>query len=329
MAMRKSRSFRNGLIVRCVSLILLITAIGAVFYVGYGPPSDQPPTPEQAAQATQSTQGAPNPTIANKPAVDQITAYTKAIGDNWWYWAAAIATVSTLSMALVEFFKAVFNIRRWYQEARLRSWISSYNGQNAQEAFDDLVFLAIGDAGSLPALCSQPIEKMMGEIQPAANIALDSPDVYPALYEFLTGTDLPSGTAPQAARFARAGLTSNAIDRAAVDRELHRKRTTAPVSTSQSSEPPGPDARDDSKARLRLANLMSRKLDAFQLRTQYYWDRGNQVAAVLISVGIVLAALSQDGHWTTQKFILGLVSGIVSPFVKDLASSLSQFSSKA
>lgn len=73
---------------------------------------------------------------------------------------------------------------------------------------------------------------------------------------------------------------------------------------------------------------MSRKLDAFHLRTQYYWDRGNQLSAILISLGIVFAALSQDGELTSRKFVLGLFSGIVAPFVKGLASSLSQFDVK-
>ena len=74
-------------------------------------------------------------------------------------------------MALVEFFKAVFNIRRWYQEARLRAWIDARKAHPLKKAFDDLIFLAIGDSQSLPALCSQPIEKMMGEIQPAQQIS--------------------------------------------------------------------------------------------------------------------------------------------------------------
>src|ERR1700680_2269896 len=242
-------------------------------------------------------------------------AFVQAVGHNWWYYAAAIAAVSALSMGLLEFFKAVLDARRWYQEQHLRSWV---HGQ----AFEDLVFLAIGDWKSLDALCSQPIEKMMGEIQSGANIALDSPDRFPALYDFLTHTDLYE------AKDVR-GLEASDADRAARDRELHRRRVSfRPTQVRTIDAPPDPESIDAAKARIRLANLVSRKLDAFQLRTQYYWDRGNQLAAITISVAIVFMALTQNSGLDGGKLALGLVSGLVAPFVKDLATNLAQFATK-
>ena len=247
-------------------------------------------------------------------AITSINDFTQAVGRNWWSYAASIAAVSTLSMGLLEFLKAVLDARRWYQEQRLRTWVRG-------QAFEDLVFLAIGDWKSLDALCSQPVEKMMGEIQSGANIALDSPDRYPELYQFLTTTDLYRPEKNQ--------VPGPEADLAARDRKLHRDRSLRPPTLRQPDAPPDPESIEGSKARIRLANLISRKLDSFQLRTQYYWDRGNQLAAVGLSIAIVFAALAQDGGLSGGKLVLGLVSGIVAPFVKDLAANLSQFATKA
>jgi hypothetical protein len=242
--------------------------------------------------------------------VTTITAVTNAIGADWWRYAASIAAVSTLSVAVVEFLKAVLDVQRWYHEARLRSWLP-------RSAFEQLAFLAIGDWRSLDALCAQPIEKMMGEIQPAANIALDSPDQYPELFRFLTSTDLYRSQPDGEADFAEA------------DRRHHMARARNPPPPRAPDEPPGPEAREAAKARLRLANLVSRKLDAFQLRTEYYWNRGNQLAAIGVSVALVFFALISTGVWTVPKLAFGLVSGLTAPFMKDFATNLSRFASRS
>lgn len=241
---------------------------------------------------------------------------TDTIGGNWWHYAATIAAVSALSTAFVEFLKAVLDARRWFHEGRLRAWLP-------KSALDQLVFLAIGDWKSLDALCSQPIEKMMGEIQPAANIALDAPEQYLELFQFLTSTDL----------YSAGGRSGGALeeDLAAADRRKHRERAAVTPSVSSVNAPPDPQALDAAKARLRLASLMSRKLDAFQVRTGYYWDRLNQLVAVVVSVIVVFVALSMLGTGTPSLATLafGLVSGIISPYMKDLATNLSQFATKS
>ena len=57
MATRKSISFRRGLVVRSILLILLVMIIGAVFYVGYGPPSEHTDTWAVAASRAIRTRG--------------------------------------------------------------------------------------------------------------------------------------------------------------------------------------------------------------------------------------------------------------------------------
>jgi hypothetical protein len=83
------------------------------------------------------------------PSITLITDFTNSIGKAWWYYAAAIAAVSAVSVAFVEFLKAVLDLRRWYDHARLKSWLPT-------KAYEQLIFLAIGDWKSIDALCSQP-----------------------------------------------------------------------------------------------------------------------------------------------------------------------------
>jgi hypothetical protein len=248
------------------------------------------------------------------------------------YYALVVASVGTVSMAMVEFIKAVGNIRRYFHEWQVRRWIRD------PRALLDLLFLAIGDRGRSDALFGQPIEKMMGQVQAAANVALDFPDRYSELYRFLTTTDVQAPPVRGNVNAVAAGLPT-ATDRAGDDREFwHRhiaaSRTRQPppaAAAAPLATPPSPDQLDAARARIRLGNLMSRKLDAFQTRTQYYWDRSNQLAAVLLSMAVMDYALviANNGKLPTiPVLLLGLLSGAVAPFAKDLSSALAQFGQK-
>lgn len=258
-----------------------------------------------------------------------IQATVGSLAGNVLHYALVVGAVGTVSMALVEFIKAVGDLRRYFHEWQVRLWIRD------SRSFMDLLFLAIGDMGRSDALFGQPVEKLMGQVQAAANVALDFPDKYPELYRFLTTTDVPSP--PGAVRAGVAASGGPAVtDRAVDDRELwHRhvvtNRLRAGIAPGAAATSPPPEQIDAAKARIRLGNLMSRKLDAFQIRTQYYWDRSNQLAGVLISMALMDYALilANKGEIPPLPVLmLGLLSGAVAPFAKDLSSALSQFSRK-
>lgn len=86
---------------------------------------------------------------------------------------------------------------------------------------------------------------MIGEIQPAANIALDAPDLYPALYGFLAETDVPGR--PKTVVIGAVLPPSTGTDRAATDREQHRRRVSARRAAVLSGVAPTPEAEDDKK----------------------------------------------------------------------------------
>ena len=245
-------------------------------------------------------------------------------------YAAVVAAVGTVAMALVELIKALADVRRWYHEWKLRQWVSG------KEALEDLLYLSIGDRSRSDALCGQPLEKMMGQIQAAANAALDFPAVYPSLFNFLAATDVKLPASLR--RPGPPDLAAEDQDRAADDRSAWMNfvqgRKQPPAAAAMPPFPPSspmasPLEQEASRARLRLSNLVARKLDGFQLRTQYYWDRGNQLAAVVASVGIMYYALSLTNlaqGLTLHGLLLGLFSGALAPFAKDLTRSLGQFS---
>lgn len=246
-------------------------------------------------------------------------------------YATVVAAVGAVAMALVELVKAMGDVRRWYHEWKLRQWLDD------RRALEDLLYLSIGDRARTDALCGQPLEKMMGQVQAAANAALDFPAEYPDLFRFLTTTDLrPPSEA--GSPFAE-GIPGVGKDRAADDRSRweffartrEQARPAGPVaSVDAAKRAPDPEEQAASRARMRLANLVARKLDGFQLRTQYYWDRGNQLASVVVSIGIMFYALSLTGMQTgsgipLHGIWLGLFSGALAPFAKDLTRGLSQF----
>lgn len=245
--------------------------------------------------------------------IETIDIFTGKVGKSWFNYAVTVAAVGTLSMALLEAIKGIGDLRHWFHVWKLRQWIC----QDA--AYEDLLFLAIGDRARTDALCAQPLEKMMGQIQAAANVALDFPGENKALYTFLTTSDISRLDA----------VTAKPVDRANKDREQWALVAQARRNMVATEVAPTTGEMQAAQARIRLANLISRKLDAFQLRTQYYWERANQLGSIFISVLIIWYALGLGTEdFTLRSLAFGVIAGLVSPFAKDLATSLGQFANK-
>lgn len=125
--------------------------------------------------------------------------------------AVFLAAVSTVAVAIVEFVKALTRARLFFHRWSVRKWTANLN-RSAWGLVKDLVNWCIGEAFGNPiveeavlgellllaagghdydkALYDQPIEKMMAQIQAAANVALEFPNEYPSLYGFLTQSDV-------------------------------------------------------------------------------------------------------------------------------------------
>ena len=245
--------------------------------------------------------------------------------------ALSLAAVGTLSMALLELIKSVLDLRLVYNQNRLQDWTA-----DSPAAYGQLLLLATGNGSPAPerrglvkritgevkrsdVLFDQPAEKMMGQIQAAANLVMDFPAIYEDAYRFLMNQ-------PASGPLRDDPATWLAFARKAGE-------SSPPLRKSRLQAGDDAEARLAAQARARLANMVSRKLDGFQNETQYLWAELNQRASFLLGSGLLLwlmyppsGLLSEDG---LLAVVLAFFGGLIAPFAKDLVSALSGLSAKA
>ena len=300
--------FARGTATLGVGLVFLLLAIAAH-------------AADAAASAPAAAASVPDADLALK-AITQIAQTALA-------YAAVLTAAGTVAMAFVELIKAVFDLRQFFQRSRLNRWL----GKQKDQVLPELLYLAIGDKDHESVLCGQPIEKLMGQLQAAARIALDYPEKFPKLFAFLTSSDLESG-APNAApaTVAPADRTAWKTHAQAVHNISAHLAAVVPSVTAPSvtaPPPPAQSASDAAQAKARLASLVGRKLDGFQLRTEYWWSRFNQALSMVISVGVVWIAAQQGLHLSQgEALAVGFLGGLLAPFAKDFSQSLAKFAAK-
>lgn len=249
---------------------------------------------------------------------DQVARVIEQIAGNTLQYALLLAAIGTVSMAFLELIKSLFRLRMRFHRWRLHRWLPD------QAAREELMLLAAGGSENAEVLFDQPIERMMGQIQAAANMALDFPGRYPRVYAFLTSA--PSGAgdtddgklwADFASRVAREGRPRPEPPTPALpgDAEARQAREAA-------------EERQAQQARARIGNLLARRLDAFQNTTQYLWARLNQTASVAIGTALAAYAIGVSSTFAeANDFLatigLALLAGMLAPFAKDLVSALS------
>jgi hypothetical protein len=220
-------------------------------------------------------------------------------------YALVLAAVGTIAMALVELLKAVFRARLFFHRFMVEGWI-----RRDAAVRRELQDLAVGGPDNTSALYDQPSEKMLGQIQAAANAALDFPTVYPALYGFLAEGSATVGTA--------------------ADRDTWRQFAPRMVAAVPAEGPQRlafeADSRVSTQARARLGNLVTRKLDAFQTRVEYAWARGNQIVAVVGGALLLYytfpAVTDSKPVPAVTRLALAALGGLVAPFAKDVVNAL-------
>lgn len=217
-------------------------------------------------------------------------------------YALLLSAVGTITMALVELLKGVTLARRHYHRFMIERWLR--RAQDPAGAGAELLELAAGGKEDAAALFEQSSGKLLGQIQAAANVALDFPAAYPRLYAFLARPD-PGATRRASdddvwASFCRAELAP-------------RRRKVGE-----------PELRAASQARARLGNLVTRRLDALQNTIDYRWARLNQAVAVLGGfVFLLIVLLNRTPRLSLIQVIpVSLTGGLVAPLAKDLVSAL-------
>lgn len=242
-----------------------------------------------------------------------------------------LVAIGTLSMALIEAFKSLFSWRDRWHRWKFCEWVQSVEipldvFERINEPFPKnefafhhgvytkLIQLTTGqevgaeemnrgfeilpwDISQSNALFALELEKLMGQVQDAADMALSHPDKYKELYLFLTaGGDIDD--------------IVNWYDWA----------QTPPVSTAKDPE----KAKDQADTYSRLRQFIRRRLDAVQLTTSYRWQTINQIASVVLGSVLLFASLlylDKTHNWL-GLFIMSLMGGIMAPVAKDLVVAL-------
>ncbi len=220
-------------------------------------------------------------------------------------YALVLAAVGTITMALIELVKAVLHARLFFHRVMITRWIGDDGAVR-----DELLQLAVAGAKNAAALYDQASEKMMGQIQAAANVALDFPAVYPRLYGFLTAGSAQAGMDTDQEKWRRfAARMTQGIPAEATARAQFEA-----------------DSRESTQARARLGNLVTRRLDALQTRLEYRWARLNQLTGLVAGTVLLWATLPATGDgkpigWET-RLTIAVFGGLVAPFAKDVVTAL-------
>lgn len=222
-------------------------------------------------------------------------------------YALLLAAIGTIAMALLELIKSVTYWRRHFHRRRLERWLAT--APDSKAAHQQLMLLAAGGPRNAHVLYDQPAAKLMGQVQAAANVALDFPSKYPAFYEFIAAM-------PQVRELRDGGDDAKIWRRFSVERMEGRPRKASVADDMQ--------ARGAAQARARLGNLVSRKLDVLQNEIEFAWARLNQLWSVA-GGGALLAwvLLNQKPQPSPELVVLlSLLGGLVAPFAKDVVSAL-------
>lgn len=204
---------------------------------------------------------------------------------NIWNLVASLAGIGILSMAIVEIFRLIFQPRMFFNQYMFKRWLKKNCMLSAEQ---DIIKLSTG--GSAYLLYTLPIEKMSGQINAAAQIALAYPFKYKSIIKAL-------------------GFNADTddIDNLIMD----------PLSIQNTQE--------YANARNRVSNMMQRNLDALQIQINGIWSRLMQLAGVLVSIVLIIsiAGTSEYGIKNPSDLILFAVfGGMIAPVAKDILTQL-------
>jgi len=267
---------------------------------------------------------------------DKILQTVGSMSDFILQYALALAATSVLAMALLEAWKSVFKTRERFHMRQLYQWISQAPvpaatspdatpgpGGFHDQVYRQLVLLTTGqdlDARYaldrirgdrfelLPsnALFALELERMLGQMQEAADIALSNPTVYPQLYRFLTQ-----------------GASEDDIS------NWQQESTRVPAEDSENRQA----MKQRVDAFSRLNKLVKRRLDSLQITMKYQWARRNQAWSIALGGALLFVSLAyieiSASAWALinpltwlRIFVASLVGGILAPVAKDLVVAL-------
>jgi hypothetical protein len=223
--------------------------------------------------------------------------------------AGALAIAGTLAMAILQIIKEFTPVRRRYQREWLEDWfraraekftiearpnevISPRLPVDAAKAQSTLVELATG--GEANAYYDLAIEQVVAQMNAAAQIALEYPQVY----------------------FPLLAILSQGADIEDVARVLTRAQAGTPASDQAALD-----------ARNRVGHRIQRNLDGIQIALGSRWKLWMQTVAIALTVLFAeVAIVTNVADWNIGTLLvgvlLGIVGGYLAPVTRDVVAAL-------
>jgi hypothetical protein len=231
---------------------------------------------------------------------------------------AAALAVGLFSMALIQTFKDLLPIRRWFQRSWVLQWLDLRRTSAGKRMSmlpavpndapdlleDDLVRLAAdGDRNSFYNL---PIEQLCGQLNSAAQSVLDHPEEHPQLLSYLAAKAEPEDIAK---------VVSCSL--------MYRQKSGSKLNDDDQQAA----FTDCVDARNRVAHQVQRAIDALQLSAGNRWKFWIQIFSIALS-GLVaiftvpLFADVSDERRIGLTLLVALLGGFFAPVARDLFAGL-------
>jgi hypothetical protein len=232
----------------------------------------------------------------------------------------AAASVGVLSMALIQTAKDILPLRRWFQRNWIGGWLDGkakyfvlraprppLKGLEHPEYIErDLIRLATD--GDDNAFYDLQIEQLCGQMNAAAQVAIDYAQDYPDLLKTL------------------ACMAKLEDIRLLLDPPPAAKQPRSSVADPKSHE----EFNAYVDARNRVTHQIQRAIDALQVSAGFRWKWYLQIASIVLSGVIAGIGVWRFGHfqdpWKQFFTTIGaaILGGFLAPVARDLVASLQQ-----
>jgi hypothetical protein len=237
------------------------------------------------------------------------------ITDGWVPYLIAVSGLGMLSMALIEAAKQITPICRWYQRFQMLRWIWIHAKialenlgleTNWKLAEGQLILLATdGDQRSFYNL---EIEKLCGQWNAAIQIVLDSPKLYPDLFQCVAARSRKSDFFKVRDQELPDALPPD------VEAKLPLAEQKARFDRRQSF----------ANSRMRVTHHIQRAIDAFQINTTFRWSWILQFSSYFVSAGLADYAINHYSglRVTTNTVFAAMLAGFLAPVANNLLSTI-------
>jgi|SRR5947209_7018162 len=220
---------------------------------------------------------------------------------------AVLVSLSASTMALIEAAKNLLPLRRWFQRYRLLRWLKRHKQGKMPVCQAEKVLIRLAADEDLKAFYNSEIDDLYKEMSAAIQILIDYPDESPELLKWIVSS--------------KNNHLIDLILAASEPREypLHNDDIKSVIPTA-----PSYDRHEIFDARNRIKAFADQAIMAFKISTANAWKRDLHILSYVISVIIVIIALSRlnQGKNIIGILITAAIAGFLAPVARDILAAI-------